>query len=309
MARKTDHEYFSPAPDVQDLAYQFPFDNEYEIFTLRKDMQPTAPAGNLHVWGNKKDNSNPGGTTGFYTTDTKFMAKLFDPLSIIETGCACMIEFNYTLDQNWPLAFGFTPIARKRQLSLIMQNHGISIIVDLYVPEKFADLNLVGVPDGYSAFATRGHSNDILALETRYTRARDTALRGKYCLDASSRISLQEEAGFPNPLLNILTPIYDVVYESRKEFFTAIFNLCQTLTPPIRQRDYDFLFWRCEKGRLNVFLVYGGGEKVRAWVMEKNETADRPHIWWYPDAMDTIRVNRTKEVIFPKSDEKGESIF
>lgn len=36
--------------------------------------------------------------------------------------------------------------------------------VDLKVSEKYRELNLLGVPDGYNAFATRGYSDNIAGL-------------------------------------------------------------------------------------------------------------------------------------------------
>lgn len=310
MARKSDHDYFDPAPGIEEQAYQYPFDNEYEMFTLRKDMQPTALPGQLHVWGNKKSNENPGGTTVFWTTDTKFMSKLFNPMLVVETGCACIAELNYTLDQAWPLAFGFTPIARKRQFSLIMQNHGISIIADLYVPEKFADLNLVGIPDGYAAFGTRAHSGDIedarkhgakSLLDIRYDRARSIARKGRYCLDESARRTLTTDPSFPTPLMNVLTPINGKEYGTKQTFVDALNDVHEKRVGiPLDRKTEEKILDVCASGQLHVFLVYGGGEKVRQWVIEKNQSLPVPHVWWIPDAMDTVRVNRKKEAICPE---------
>lgn len=309
MARKNDSDYFDPAPGIEEQAYQYPFDNKYEIFTLRKDLQPTAPPGQLHAWGNKKSNENPGGTTIFWTTDTKFMSKLFNPMSVVETGCACIAELNYTLDQSWPLAFGFTPIARKRQFSLIMQNHGISIIADLYVPEKFADLNLVGIPDGYAAFGTRAHSSDIEdarkygtkpLIDIRYERACSVARKGRYCLDESARRRLSNDSSFPLPLLNVLKPLHDKEYGTERTFVDALNDAHERRVGiPLDGKTSENILNVCSSGELNVFMVYGGGEKVRQWVIEKNQRLTAPHVWWFPDAMDTVRVNRKKEAISP----------
>jgi len=297
--RQKDNFYFDPAPGIVPQALQYPFDNIYEIFTLRKDMQPTAPPGQVKVWGNKKSNYNPEGTMAFYTTDTKFMSKLFQPMIVVETGCAAIVEMNYTLDQSWPLAFGFTPIARKRQFSLIMQNHDIGIIADLYVPEKFADLNMLGIPDGYSAFATRGHSKDILALEIRYNRALQCAKKGLYVLNEDARIQLKTNTAFPASLLLDLEPLYDTSYSVKETFQEAVYKILCTSTDSLAG---TYILSACEQGQLNCFLVYGGGENVREWVIQQNKRLDNPHIWWYPDAMDTIKLNRQKDSIHPMND-------
>jgi len=299
MTRKTDEDYFDPAPGIVPQTLQYPFDNEYEIFTLRKDMQPTAPPGQLKVWGNKKSNYNPGGTMAFYTTDTKFMSKLFQPMIVAETGCAAIIEMNYTLDQSWPLAFGFTPIARKRQFSLIMQNHDIGIIADLYVPEKFADLNMLGIPDGYSAFATRGHSKDILALDIRYNRALQCAKKGLYVLNEDARMQLKTNTDFSSSLFSKLAPLNDIPYSTKEAFQETVYKILCTSTDSLAG---TYILSACEQGQLNCFLVYGGGESVRRWVMQQNKCLDSPHVWWYPDAMDTIRLNRKKDSICPTND-------
>ena len=90
-------------------------------------------------------------------------------------------------------------------------------------------------------------------------------------------------------------------YQTKKQFSDAIFDCICAISPAIRERDYERIFTACACGQLNVFLVYGGGEKVRQWVIEKNTDEAVPHVWWYPDAMDVVRVNRNKDIISPIS--------
>lgn len=49
---------------------------------------------------------------------------------------------------------------------------GIAVWVDLKVSDKYREYNLLGVPDGYNAFATRGYSDNIPSLETELEIAR-----------------------------------------------------------------------------------------------------------------------------------------
>lgn len=56
-----------------------------------------------------------------------------------------------------------------------MQERGIRVFVDLNVASKFYKLNMLGVPVGWSSFATRGYSDRLHYLEFEYQIAKSYA--------------------------------------------------------------------------------------------------------------------------------------
>lgn len=78
-----------------------------------------------------------------------------------------IVEPNYSLFQDTPIAFGLQAVYKKRFIARAMQEHGIRVFVDLNVASKFYAVNMLGVPKGWSSFCTRGYSDRInyLAFE------------------------------------------------------------------------------------------------------------------------------------------------
>ena len=74
-----------------------------------------------------------------------------------------------------PVSFGLQAIYKKRWIARCMQGKGIGIFVDLNVAQKFYRLNMIGVPRGWRAFATRGYSDRLNNLAFEYSIASDWA--------------------------------------------------------------------------------------------------------------------------------------
>lgn len=134
-------------------------DNEYEIPTLRIDRQPEnglllpfAP------WGANARRKSHIGTIHFYVDDYRFNNIWLHPEKLIRTGCSECVEPNFSLFDSTPVAYGLQLLYKKRWIARWFQECGIRVWVDLHVSPKFRDLNKLGVPDGYNAFATRGVS-------------------------------------------------------------------------------------------------------------------------------------------------------
>ena len=68
-------------------------------------------------------------------------------------------------------AFALFQIYRKRWLARWWQSVGIRVFVDLNVAEQFYDLNLLGVPNGWKAWATRGYNERVDSTEREYQMA------------------------------------------------------------------------------------------------------------------------------------------
>lgn len=143
----------------------YPSDNEYEIPILRIDRQPEkglllpfAP------WGANSRRKKNIATYHFYVDDYRFQNIWLHPEKLLACGCREAVEPNFTLHLNMPIAFGLQLLYKKRWISRWLQECGIGVWVDLKVSEKFRELNLLGVPSGYNAFATRGYADNIPGL-------------------------------------------------------------------------------------------------------------------------------------------------
>ena len=137
----------------------YPSDNEYEIPTLRLDRQPEnglllpfAP------WGANARRRSHVGTIHFYVDDYRFNNIWLHPEKLIRTGCSECIEPNFSLFDTTPVAFGLQLLYKKRWVARWFQECGLKVWVDLHVSAKFRELNKLGIPHGYNAFATRGVS-------------------------------------------------------------------------------------------------------------------------------------------------------
>lgn len=145
----------------------YPSDNEFEIPTLRLDRQPEnglllpfAP------WGANARRKKSIATYHFYVDDYRFNNIWLHPEKIIACGCMEVVEPNFTLHLNMPIAYGLQLLYKKRWIARWLQECGIGVWVDLKVSEKYRELNLLGIPEGYNAFATRGYSDNIISLST-----------------------------------------------------------------------------------------------------------------------------------------------
>lgn len=148
----------------------FPTDNELEIPMLRLDIQPTCVAIPFVCFGEQKRTfkMNGTGTLHFYTDDYRFNSIYDHPEKILAHDPMNIVEPNWNLFNETPIAFGLQAIYKKRWLARAMQERGVGVFVDLNVANKFARANLIGVPKGYSSFCTRGYEDRINALEFEY---------------------------------------------------------------------------------------------------------------------------------------------
>lgn len=165
---KDDDEFTYPA---------FESDNEWGIPTLDLNFQCTKEHAIIERWGRlSRHNTRMPGMWHFYTDDYKFSALWKDPDVIVRTGCVASIEPNYTTTFSHPKAEVLYNIWRKRWLARYWQSKGISTVVDLNVEIPFWDLNFMGVPKGWSSYATRWYAN-FNDVELQYKRAQKHAER------------------------------------------------------------------------------------------------------------------------------------
>lgn len=229
----------------------FPTDNDAEIPTLRLDMQAEDITNPFLCWGEQKRTTNllGLGSLHFYCDDYRYTA-LYDHLEqILKANPRNIVEPNYSLFSDMPIAFGMQRIYKKRWIARAMQERGIRILVDLNVNQKYYKLNMLGVPIGWRAFATRGYSERLANLEYEYAIASNWS-KGEeplfviYGGGAECRRFAQQHPGciYTNPLvttknsLKALKKIHEGIAFFNDEF--SIKNLEQ-MTPWDRQLE-DF---------------------------------------------------------------------
>lgn len=153
----------------------FPTDNDAEIPALRMDRQPSFCDIPFVCFGEQKRTfqMRGQGTLHFYTDDYRFSSVYEHPEKILQHDPRNIVEPNFSLFSEIPVAFGLQAIYKKRFIARAMQEKGISVFVDLNVNSKFYKLNMLGVPRGYSAYCTRGYSDRLHYLEYEWKIAKE----------------------------------------------------------------------------------------------------------------------------------------
>lgn len=156
----------------------FPSDNDYGIPVLDASLQSEAVYAPFARWGSYARSTRMVGCTWhFYTDDYKFSRLWKNPDRLLATGCAAVVEVNYSLAGETPLAYALWATYQKRWLARYWQaQDGVRVLVDLTVPERFQAVNLLGVPKGWGAFAYRATSREgTAAIEAALDAAQGVA--------------------------------------------------------------------------------------------------------------------------------------
>lgn len=154
--------------DVPDALY--PSDNAYGIPLLDINLQADCAELPVGIWasraqGRKRFNT---GTWLFYVDDEKFTALKKDPTPLLNSLCTTAGELNYSLGDDMPKALGLALTYWKRWIARFWQSKGVRILVDMNVSPRWQQMNLLGVPRGWSAYATRGYTAYLDHLEEQY---------------------------------------------------------------------------------------------------------------------------------------------
>jgi len=147
---------------ADELAVMFPSDNSLGIPTLDLDMQALAVVAPVNVWGARTGRtklSRLGGTVCFYTEDYRWSKLLKDPSPIADGRFAVAVEPNASVYSQMAPAVAAYQVYTKRWVARYWQSKGLRVLVDLNVAPEYAQLNLLGVPKGWRAYATRGYSS------------------------------------------------------------------------------------------------------------------------------------------------------
>lgn len=131
----------------------------WEIPELDIDFQPSSLPQPFLPWGCMMRSSPQQGTYHFYVHDVKFEGLWKNPDQVLASGVTCLTEVNFTIDPSAPKAYALWQLFRKRTLSYYWQQSGIDILVDLNVCDRFLGLALIGVPQGWKSYITRGYAD------------------------------------------------------------------------------------------------------------------------------------------------------
>jgi hypothetical protein len=148
----------------------FPSSNEYGIPDLMPSMQGDFFDYPLSYGSVARQGDYRGHTILFYVDDYRFNSlgnavehgshfqKLWErPDYVWKSGAPSFVEANFSTSDAQAFAVALWQIYKKRFLSRYWQERGMRCWVDLNVSPAWQDLNLVGVPLGWKAYATRVH--------------------------------------------------------------------------------------------------------------------------------------------------------
>ena len=171
-----DADYVDVPPSIVPDAV-WPSNNPMGIPVL--DLQMCAPTviAPLVGWGAKTSRltRRQGGTMHFYTEDYRFEALWTNPAPVPYSGVVAAIEPNFSIYDDMPEAVAIWHVYRKRWIARWWQWMGLQVIVDLNVSERHANINRLGVPAGWTTFATRGYTERLDAMEREYAIAQEIA--------------------------------------------------------------------------------------------------------------------------------------
>lgn len=149
----------------------WPSSNRFGIPDLLLDCQADAPEMPLDIWGAKR-RDRTSGTALFYTDDYRFRNLWRNPDQLLRTNVTAFVEVNFSVYEDYPLALALWQTFRKRWLARYWQSKGLRCFVDLYVHPHFDHVNLLGVPEGWFSYATRGHPDLLPVLDSQLALAR-----------------------------------------------------------------------------------------------------------------------------------------
>lgn len=143
----------------------FPSDNEYGIPVLKKQEAGLGAESPVIVWGSTARSIKSAGTVCFYCDDYRFNALWSHPERLMDSGAGAVVECNYSIFDDTPMAVAIWHTFRKRWLARFWQEAGLNIWVDICVPPHYAAINLIGVPRGWGHYATAAWDSRVQDLD------------------------------------------------------------------------------------------------------------------------------------------------
>ncbi len=146
----------------------WPTDNAWSVPCLDPKLQADQVVFPVQTWGTIGARRPMHGSWHFYVHDHKFEPLWKRPYRVLWSRPTVAVEPNFSTTDQTPFALSLWHVYRKRWLARYWQSQGVKIFVDLNVDaglnqphEAVAGRrpNLLGVPDGWRAFASRAHGN------------------------------------------------------------------------------------------------------------------------------------------------------
>lgn len=149
----------------------FPSDNPQGIPVLDPGMICNLVDMPFQAWGSIGRTSKMKGTWHFFTEDYRFTALWKNPQAIVKTKCVSVVEPNFSITDQMPYPVALYRVYQKRWLARYWQSRGIRVIADLNVSVRYLAVNMLGIPDGWTSYATRGYNDRIDDLKKEYKAA------------------------------------------------------------------------------------------------------------------------------------------
>ena len=156
-----------------------PANNIYDIPDLSSDFCADFFEGPSYAWrGPNAAIAKKARLWHFYTNDMHFSSLKKRHALPLQTIAPALVEPNFSIDGDSVFCVAVTAIYWKRFLARFWQSYGRYIYVDLNVPEKYQELNLIGVPKGWRAYATRGVAGrcNVKPIETILSEEKELAM-------------------------------------------------------------------------------------------------------------------------------------
>ncbi len=155
--------------------YIYPSEPLFDIPWLDTNMQALAPTIPYRGWGTIGRNKPFPGMYHCYVDDRYFKTLVQNPDQLLASGCKVAIEPNISSSLYTPRALFIETIYWKRWVNRVWQSLGIQTIVDVNVPSGLAEYALLGVPEDWKIYSTRGYSNAPEAAIAEYQMCRNHA--------------------------------------------------------------------------------------------------------------------------------------
>lgn len=144
----------------------------YGIPWLDMEMQAEDPLPEpVLPWGSVRRSRLFEGTYHFYTDDYRFTALAKRPTGLLITEVRVAAEMNLTVVDQTSEAEAIWRTYQKRAASREWQDAGVRLLVDLNVGVRHRETNLLGVPDGWRAYSTRGYEETRDLTEAEFDLA------------------------------------------------------------------------------------------------------------------------------------------
>lgn len=143
----------------------FPHTEKHEIPILDIKKQGRFVDLPVRGWGSVSRRDRFRGTWHFYVDDAKFTALWKHPETILKTKAINCVEPNFSTDIQMAYPVALYRMYQKRWLARFWQEHGMDIFVDLNVATPYIETNFLGVPRGWTSYATSATDSRLNLLE------------------------------------------------------------------------------------------------------------------------------------------------